>query len=163
MATAQGFDGFLLLLGRLNYTWTNTESLLIHRIAGLSGTDKEVAIIIFLTLNTTRARIDLVERLAKMPRVSENERDAVLDLTGRLQRLSGLRNHYNHCIYSFDIESGSTSTILMRVSDRRKRIKFGEMNPLGQDEIRGIEDSIGEIGRLNQKFWALIRERGYPA
>lgn len=163
MANAPGFDGFLLLLGRLNYTWTNTESLLIHLIAGLSGTDKEVAIIIFLTLNTTRARIDLVERLAKMPRVSEDERDAVLNLTGRLQRLSGLRNHYNHCIYSFDFESGSTSTILMRVSDRRKRIKFGEMSPLGQDEIRGIEDSIGEIGSLNQQFWTLIRERGYPA
>ena len=59
------FDDFLLLIGRLNYTWTNTESLLIHLIAGLSALDKEIATVIFLTLNTTRARIDLVERLSK--------------------------------------------------------------------------------------------------
>jgi hypothetical protein len=51
----------------MNYMWTNTESLLIHVIAGLCGTDKDKAVIIFLTLNTTRARIDLVDRLAKMP------------------------------------------------------------------------------------------------
>src|SRR5690606_145654 len=62
------FQQVLLLIGKLNYTWTNTESLLIHLIAGLAKVDKETAVIIFLTLNTTRARIDLVERLAKRSR-----------------------------------------------------------------------------------------------
>jgi hypothetical protein len=58
----RSFDDFLLKMGRLNYAWTNTESLLIHFIAGLAGCDKETAVIIFLTLNTSRARLDLVER-----------------------------------------------------------------------------------------------------
>ena len=70
------FDAFLLLIGKLNYTWTNTESLLIHLIAGLCKIDKNTALIIFLTLNTTRARIDLVNRLAKRDGVSAKERDA---------------------------------------------------------------------------------------
>ena len=89
-------------MGRLNYAWTNTESLLIHLIAGLADTSKDVAVIIFLTLNTTRARTDLVERLAKMDDRDADEREAVLVLTRRLLKLSSLRNRYNHCIYAFD-------------------------------------------------------------
>ena len=76
------FDQLLLLIGRLNYSWTNTESLLIHMVAGLSGTDKETATIIFLTLNTTRARVDLVERLAKRDRRNQTEKERVLEATG---------------------------------------------------------------------------------
>ena len=58
----------LMLVGKLNYTWTNTESLFIYLIAHLLNTNKEAATVIFLTLNTTRARIDLLERLAKIDR-----------------------------------------------------------------------------------------------
>lgn len=57
----------LLLVGRLNYVWTNTESLMIYLIVHLLKVDKEAAIVVFLTLNTTRARMDLIERLAKLP------------------------------------------------------------------------------------------------
>lgn len=57
----------LLLVGRLNYVWTNTESLMIYLIVHLLKVEKEAAIVVFLTLNTTRARMDLIERLAKLP------------------------------------------------------------------------------------------------
>ena len=106
------FDDFLLLVGKLNYTWTNTESLLIHFIAGLSEIDKETATVIFLTLNTTRARIDLVERLAKLERISPNQRAAVLDITSRILGQARLRNRYNHCIYAFDADGENPRGIL---------------------------------------------------
>jgi len=156
------FDDFLLLLGRLNYSWTNTESLLIHLIAGLSRTDKETAIVIFLTLNTTRARIDLVQRLSKLDRVPQEERDAVLDVTRTVQQLSGLRNRYNHCIYSFDNKSGDLSTIQMRVADRKNRIKVGEMMPLDQDALDGIQNSLDELASVNQSVWQVIHKYSYP-
>ncbi len=157
------FDRFLLLLGRLNYSWTNTESLLIHLIAGLSGTDKETAVVIFLTLNTTRARIDRVERLSKRDRVSQNEREAVLAVTRRIQKLSGLRNRYNHCIYSFDTKSGDLSTIRMRVADRKNQIKVGEITALDAHTIDDVEQSLGELAHLNTDVWSLIQRYGYPA
>ena len=63
------FDRLLTRIGYVNYAWTNTESLLIHVLAGLLDarpqTAKSTATIIHLTLNTTRARIDLIERLCK--------------------------------------------------------------------------------------------------
>jgi hypothetical protein len=115
---------FLLLIGKLNSAWTNTESLLIHVIAGLFGMNKETATIVFLTLNTTRARLDLVERLAKLDK-TKAERSAILALTGRIQKQSGLRNRYNHCIYAFDAVGRNPRSILMRISDRKDKLLIG--------------------------------------
>ncbi len=156
------FDDFLLKIGKLNYSWTNTESLLIHFIAGLAGCDKESAVIIFLTLNTSRARIDLVERLAKLPRVDPRERQTVLGLTREMARLSGLRNRYNHCIYAFDPENGSTRTIMMRIADRKHDIRMGASQEIDADALSEIDDSLANIADLNGRFWAAVREHGYP-
>lgn len=156
------FDDFLLKVGRLNFSWTNTESLLIHFIAGLAGCDKETAVIIFLTLNTSRARLDLVERLAKLPRVDRAEREAVLTLTREMASLSSLRNRYNHCIYAFDPENGSTRTILMRISDRKTDIRVGQSNDIDDAAIAEIEGSLARLAELNSRFWAVARSHGYP-
>ena len=72
------FHEILLLIGQLNYTWTNTESLLIYLIAGLANVDKETAVIIFLTLNTTRARIDAFINWA-WDSFSNNRGPAIID------------------------------------------------------------------------------------
>lgn len=157
------FDAFLLLVGRLNYAWTNTESLLIHLIAGLAEVDKETATVIFLTLNTTRARIDLVERLSKLDRVSADERDPVLALTGRIQRQSALRNRYNHCIYAFDPENGNLHTILMRIADRKDTLKIGQSTPLNDAAAEDIEMAISELTAINHGIWQVIAQFGYPA
>ncbi|MCD9147433.1 hypothetical protein [Pseudophaeobacter flagellatus] len=157
------FDAFLLLVGKLNYVWTNTESLLIHLIAGLAGLDKETATVIFLTLNTTRARIDLVERLSKLDKIDAVERGAILDLTGRIQRQSALRNRYNHCIYAFDAEGGNPHTILMRIADRKDTLKIGQSTPLNDAAAEDIEVAISELKDINKKIWNTILHFGYPS
>ncbi len=159
---APDFDAFLLLIGKLNYAWTNTESLLIHLIAGLSGMDKETATIVFLTLNTTRARIDLVERFSKMEKAVAAERNAVLALTGRIQKQAVLRNRYNHCIYAFDAEGGNPRSIMMRISDRKDRLILGQTNQLDQDAVYDLEQAINELMLINQDTWRLIAEFHYP-
>ena len=156
------FDAFLLLIGKLNYTWTNTESLLIHLIAGLCKIDKNTALIIFLTLNTTRARIDLVNRLAKRDGVSAYERDAILAVTARIQQLSALRNRYNHCIYAFDAEGGNPRTVLMRIADRKDSLRIGQVNELNDAAASDIETAIAKLHQINLDIWALTAEFEYP-
>ena len=156
------FDDFLLLIGKLNYSWTNTESLLIHLIAGLSKIDKETATVIFLTLNTTRARIDIVERLSKLDRIPQKERERILSLTKRIQGQSSLRNRYNHCIYAFDSEGGSPHSILMRIADRNDRLVMGQMNALDQAAAEGVEEAIFALQQINQDIWQSIRDLRYP-
>lgn len=157
-----GFDALLLLIGRLNYTWTNTESLLIHLMAGLMGTDKDTAVVVFLTLNTSRARVDLVERLAKMERRDAGERDEILALTRQLLKLSGLRNRYNHCLYGFDPERGTLRTIQMRIADRKSDIRMGRAVDVDAGAMEDIRQAIADLAALNERFWATIRHRAYP-
>lgn len=158
----EGFDELLLLVGRLTYSWTNTESLLIHLIAGLARVDKDTAVVIFLTLNTTRARVDLVERLAKLDRVPVEQRRRVLEWTGEFMKLSALRNRYSHSIYAFDTENRTARTILMRISDRRDTIKMGLSLELDEEARRDMEAALTTLAELNQKLWALIRDCGFP-
>ena len=156
------FQEVLLLVGQLNYTWTNTESLLIYLIAGLARVDKETAIIIFLTLNTTRARIDLVERLAKMSKTSDPCRTAVLMATEQLSRLAKLRNKYSHCIYSFDESGTRASTQLMRIFDSKNEIKYGKMEEIDDAETKRIVDSIEEIRAVNKNIWDIVEANAFP-
>ncbi|WP_299551856.1 hypothetical protein [uncultured Tateyamaria sp.] len=157
------FDDFLLLVGKLNYSWTNTESLLIHLIAGLTGVEKEVALVVFLTLNTTRARIDLVQRLAKMERTSAPERERILDVTNRISKLAALRNRYNHCIYAFDTDGGNPRSILMRIADRKNEIKVGQVYELNQVAAADVDAAIHSLKHINKEIWTMVRDFGYPA
>ncbi|MCT8997629.1 hypothetical protein [Chelativorans intermedius] len=152
----------LLLVGQLNYTWTNTESLLIYLIAGLARVDKETAIVIFLTLNTPRARIDLVERLAKMRSTPVSCRQEILAITRKLSKEAGLRNKFNHCIYSFDPESGRGITQLMRIFESKDEIKYGKVESLDETEIERIRKSISALVEINKAIWAVSGKYGFP-
>jgi hypothetical protein len=147
----------LLRVGRLNYVWTNTESLLIYVIAHLLDIEKDAAIVVFLTLNTTRSRIDLVERLAKLPSRLHEESKTILTLMGRLKRESKTRNKYNHCIYSFDENGDISSTQLMRLVEDDKEVRYGKVEQLDLKEIDRLEKSIGEIVAISKALWVFIR------
>ena len=162
LAADQNFSQLLILIGRLNYTWTNTESLFIHLIAGLSDTDTEAALIIFLTLNTTRARVELVERLVKLERCDRELRGRVLEATKLMMRQSALRNRYNHCIYSFDKDAGMARTILMRISDRKDRLKIGQTSDVDDRAIEEIERTIATLQDVNSTIWKIVQDYGFP-
>jgi hypothetical protein len=151
-----------LRVGQLNFNWTNTESLLIHLIAGLADTDKEVAMVVFLTLKTTSARLDLVDRLAKLPRTPPEQRDAVLSLTARFRKESTLRNKFNHCIYSFSPDGGPLNTIMMRIADRKDRILVGKQEVADAQEVARIDASIDRLRQLNLDIWQTVAAFGYP-
>ncbi|WP_235911708.1 hypothetical protein [Mesorhizobium xinjiangense] len=161
-APAGRFQQVLLLVGQLNYTWTNTESLLIYLMAGLGRLDKETAIIIFLTLNTTRARIDLVERLAKLPRTPAQCRQDVLDAMKRMNQQAKLRNKYNHCIYSFDEKGEPAHTQLMRIFDSKNAVKYGKIEAIDDRELARIGACINEIGQVNKQIWHIVRTNRFP-
>lgn len=155
-------DDLLLRVGKLNYAWTNTESLLIHLMAGLCGIDKETAVVVFLTLNTSRARLDLVERLAKMDRRAQDEHQRILDVTKRIKKQSALRNRFNHCIYAFDPDGGNPRTILMRIADRKHDIRMGQMSEVDEEVLADIEAAIQTLTQINHDIWEMVQDFNYP-
>ncbi len=156
------FQEILLHIGQLNYTWTNTESLLIYLLAGLAQVDKETAIVIFLTLNTTRARIELVERLAKLRKTSPDCRREILEITGQMAKQAKLRNKYSHCIYSFNENGTSGKTQLMRIFDSKEEIRYGKVEDINDQEIARIRDCINDIAGVNTKIWNFVHKHSYP-
>jgi hypothetical protein len=161
-APMKKFHEILLLIGQLNYTWTNTESLLIYLIAGLAKVDKETAIVIFLTLNTTRARIELVERLAKMTKTPPARRQDILAATRQLGRQAKLRNKYSHCIYSFDETGDQASTQLMAIFDSKDTIKYGKIEQIDDAEIARINEAIEQIMKINREIWGIVERYSFP-
>jgi hypothetical protein len=156
------FQEILLLIGQLNYTWTNTESLLIYLLAGLAQVDKETAIVIFLTLNTTRARIELVERLAKLRKTSPDCRLEILAITGEMAKQAKLRNKYSHCIYSFNENGSSGQTQLMRIFDTKEEIRYGKVEDINDQEVVRIRTCINDITTVNTKIWNFVNKYSYP-
>lgn len=150
----------LQLVGQLNYVWTNTESLFIYLIAHLAGTSKEVAIVIFLTLNTTRARLDLLERLAKTENTPHETRSAIHGFTASLNREAKVRNKYNHCIYSFDANGELSSTQLMRIADFDNDLKYGKIESLDDGELERIRGAIAAVTTVNRKIWDFMAATG---
>lgn len=157
----QDLDAVMLRVGRLNYTWSNTESLLIHMLAGLTGMTKDAAVVVFLSVTATRTRIELVERLAKLSLPTGDQQTELLDLTSRLTRLQSVRNRYNHSIWSFE-EDGSISTILMRIADRRDRIHMGRKQNLGEKELAKLDQDLQTLSTLNRDMWQFLQSYGYP-
>lgn len=149
-------EKLLLRIGQLNYVWTNTESLLIYFLVHLMGVTKEAAVVTFLTLNTTRARLDLVERLAKISTTGREDHDAVLEVSTRMKAAARLRNKFNHCIYSFDESGELQSTQLMQIADFGAHLKYGKVEQLDDAEIARMEATIGDIVGINRSAWALI-------
>lgn len=159
---ARNLDAVLLRVGRLNYSWSNTESLLVHLLAGLAEVRSDVATVLFLSLNSTRARIELIERLGKLRRPEGEERAELLALMQRFVRLSSTRNRFNHSIWSFDLEHGSISTILMRIADRKESILFGKSEPLDARELARLDATLDAVADLNRAMWGFLARYDYP-
>lgn len=152
-------EEILLLIGRLNYVWTNTESLLIYILSLFMGGQKDVAVVTFLTLNTSRARIDLVERLLKLNSTHADTRQTLAPLMNRMKAAAKVRNKYNHCIYSFDEHGEIEATQLMRIADFNDTLRYGKMEMLDEMELRRIETTVREVVEINREILSFLEER----
>ncbi|RIK87375.1 MAG: hypothetical protein DCC69_04600 [Hyphomicrobiales bacterium] len=152
-------EELLLLIGKLNYAWTNTESLLIYLMAFLMRSGKDVAIVTFLTLNTSRARLEFIERLLRLESADPEIRARLTPIVARMKMGARVRNKYNHCIYSFDENGDIEATQLLRIADYGDTLKYGKIEALDDVEISRIDEVISEIIAINRSIFDFIREK----
>lgn len=148
----------LALIGNLVFSWSNNESLFIYLLMILLNTDQTSAAIVFATLNTTRARLDLIQRLAKT-----QIKDRALDkkLSGIIERFNEctrIRNEFNHCMYNVDSRGEITHTHSIKIVETRRRLKFGEIRPMDDHRIKEMIETIGELKHLNRDIWDFLPE-----
>lgn len=148
----------LALIGNLVFTWSNNESVFIYVLMILLDTDFESAAVTFVSLNTTRARLDLIRRLAKMKCADEGLLRRLEQLIDRFNECTKLRNEFNHCIYQLDEAGRITHTSVLKIIEDKKGIRFAGQRSFDEKRIEEISEAIRELTSLNRDLWAFLPE-----
>ncbi|KZL14401.1 hypothetical protein [Pseudovibrio sp. Ad37] len=115
------------LIGNINYSWSNNESTFIYILQHLMQTDELTATLVFGTLNTTRARLELIERLAdaKLKDVAlQKKLRRILCIFNESTRL---RNEFSHATFKQNQQGEITHTHSMRIQRKNGQIQLGEI------------------------------------
>jgi hypothetical protein len=146
----------LALIGNLVFSWSNNESLFIYLLMLLLRTDQTSAAIVFATLNTTRARLDLIQRLAKT-QVTDRAISRTLDnIVERFNDYTRIRNEFNHCMYKVSNRGDITHTHSIRIIETRKRLQLGEVKPMDDTRIKEMVEAVQGLKLLNRDIWAFL-------
>lgn len=155
-ATADRRTLILALIGNLVSSWSNNESLFIYILMILLKTDQASAALTFATLNTTRARLDLIQRLSKIM-IKDKALDRSLSkIIERFNETTHVRNEFNHCMYIVGAGGQITHTQSMRIVQTRSSLQFGEMKPMDEARLKGMLKTIKEMTRINRDIWDFL-------
>jgi len=146
----------LALMGNLICSWSNNESLFIYVLMILLRTDEASAAVVFATLNTTRARLDLIQRLAKIRITDKALAKSLTTLIERFSESTKVRNELNHCMFIFDEKGAITHTQSMRLMETRSSLKFGEMKALDESRLQEMLKTTREMTKINHEMWDLL-------
>lgn len=146
----------LALIGNLVFSWSNNESLFIYLLMILLRTDQTSAAIVFATLNTTRARLDLIQRLAKTQVTDRAITRTLDDIVNRFNEYTRIRNEFNHCMYKVSGRGDITHTHSIRIIETRKRLQLGEVKPMDGARIKEMVETIQGLKQLNRDIWSFL-------
>jgi hypothetical protein len=146
----------LALIGNLVFSWSNNESMFIYVLMILLETDEVSAAIVFATLNTTRARLDLVQRLAKAKVKDRTAAKTLGQLIDRFNECTRIRNEFNHCMYTVSERGEITHTHSMRIREAGNRLMLGEVRAMDNARIQELIGTITDLRRLNRELWDLL-------
>jgi hypothetical protein len=144
------------MIGALSLAWSNTESVLIYVLMVLLRTDDVSAALVYGTLNTARARVDLVSRLMQLRVQDAGLRAELEGLLADLEACGRLRNDLQHASYEFDAAGRPVRTRSMRVERTRKALRFGRVREIDAERLARIAEVTGRLGRVNRGLWDLL-------
>lgn len=146
----------LASIGSLVFNWSNNESMLIYVIMLLMNTDEAAAAIVFSTLNTTRARLDLIQRLAKVKITDKAVAKRLSKLIDEFNRCTKLRNEFNHSMYAVNARGEVTHTNSMRIRETRSGLQFGEVRDMDDARLDEMAEAIRDLTTLNRAIWDFL-------
>jgi hypothetical protein len=154
--TVASRSNLLSLIGQLVFSWSNNESLLIYVIMLLLETDEPSAAVVFSTLNTTRARMDLVRRLTMIKVGDAKTRADLEELADRFTEANRVRNEFMHAMYSVNAKGEITHTHVLRFVSKNGRVSFGEQQAIDKVRIDAVIQTCADLRRLNRELWDLL-------
>jgi len=154
--TADRRTFIMALIGNLVYSWANNESMFIYVLMILMNTDETSAAVVFATLNTTRARLDLVERLARMKIRERSVQKTLERIIAQFNELTKIRNEFNHCMYTLDERGEITHTQSIRMQEVQGRLQLGVVRRMDEARIKEMLQAIRAMTKLNREIWDFL-------
>ncbi|NJL08468.1 MAG: hypothetical protein HC900_09545 [Methylacidiphilales bacterium] len=155
-ASADQRTAVLALIGNIVFSWSNNESLLIYVMMLLLDSEETTAAIVFSTLNTTRARLDLIERLARANVTDRAVAKQLARLMERFNACTRARNEFNHCMYGLDEQGVITHTRSLRIEMTRTRLQWGAERPMDEARMQEMTALLRELRALNRDLWEFL-------
>lgn len=146
----------LALIGNLVFTWSNNESMFIYLLMALLETDFKSATITFVSLNTTRARLDLIRRLTKAKLVDRETIKKVERLIERFNDCTKVRNEFIHCIYQIDEKGQITHTNVLKVTETKNEIQFAVTREFDERRMRELSNTVRKLRTINRDLWSFL-------
>lgn len=156
LKTTDGRTRLFAAIGSLSCAWSNNESMFIYLIMLLLGTDEARAAIVYSTLNTTRARLDLVHRLSRIRVKDKDLRDQIDALIDGFAAANKLRNELIHATYATDERGNIAHTNSMRIVESKGKLSFGDAKPFDESRMQQIIDAVADLRDLNRQIWDLL-------
>jgi hypothetical protein len=147
---------FMALVGDLNFSWSNNESLFIYVLMLLAGTDEVKAAIIHATLNTTRARLDLVQRLSKVVLADGIVRRELDGIVNTFSNITRLRNDLSHATFVPGGDGEAPHTQSMKLQEGGRKLRFGATRSLDEQRLHEIHEAVQDLKTLNRRIWAFL-------
>jgi hypothetical protein len=146
----------LALIGNLIFSWSNNESMFIYVLMVLLETDEATAAVVFVTLNTTRARLDLILRLAALKVADPAVARTLNGLIRQFNNLTRLRNEFNHCMYVLNEHGEITHIRAMRLEEDKHGLSFGATQEMNDARVEQIIDAVRRLTKLNREIWEFL-------
>lgn len=157
-ATAAERTRLLSLIGNLVFAWSNNESVFIYLIQILLDVDFPSAAVVFATLNSSRARLDLARRLAKMKIKDQATVRTLEKLIERFDACTKVRNEINHSIFQVNESGQITHANVLRVKETKTSVEYAEIRVIDAKRIKEIETTLKKLTALNHELWAFLPE-----
>ncbi len=110
----------------------------------------------FATLNTTRARLDLVERLARIKIRERTVQKALERIIAQFNELTKIRNEFNHCMYTLNERGEITHTHSIRMQEVQGKLQLGVVRKMDDARIKEMLQAIRAMTKLNREIWDFL-------
>lgn len=146
----------MALIGDLNFAWSNNESMFIYVLMLLLDTNEAAAAVVFSTLNTTRARLDLVQRLAKISLRDRSLRAELDSIVDTFSASTKLRNDLSHATFVIGERGEISHTQTMKLEESKGQLRFGTRRALDQERLDHIASAVRGLYALNRRIWDFL-------
>jgi hypothetical protein len=148
----------LICIGRFIADWANCESSFSWIFSRVIGAEIIKSDIIWLSINSTAARMDLLRTLIKVePKIAPATKAEIENCITEFRVVTELRNYYCHAIYTTADDMNLTSVDKWRLAkpSHADAVK-GKTRPISDEHLRELCSAIDQCADINRHIIRVV-------